>query len=349
MSDDRRRPGQHESRRDDVLRRWLADDVHPFSEPVRAQLERSGLGRRGVRTAADLARLPVTDLADLGDGRRFVLQPTADRIRESAGPALRARLVAADVLGRREGFARHEVDLPYKPVRWTVERHAAGPLFVAATGTDLDRLAALGRRALAVSGITPDDRLLCAGPWSGTAALQLELGARDAGVSHLAVEVGVSATLVAEAAPTVVAGTPAALARLVDAGLPGNVRLLVALVGAAGGEDLVELRRRAGRPVRLWWAPPGVRAAWASCEADQLHTWPEDEHLEVVDDDGAPAESGRLVWSAVGWHGSVWLRVALGPEGRVDRRACSCGRTTPRVRGAARVRRPRQPAAGSRR
>jgi phenylacetate-coenzyme A ligase PaaK-like adenylate-forming protein len=110
----------------------------------------------------------------------------------------------------------------------------------------------------------------------------------------------------------------------------------------------VGLRRRAGRPVRLWWAPPGVRAAWATCEADQLHTWPEHEHLEVVDDDGLPAESGRLVWSAVGWRGSVWLRVALGPEGRVDRSACSCGRTTPRVRGAARARRPPEPATGSR-
>ncbi|HSP03447.1 MAG TPA: hypothetical protein VLR27_08100 [Acidimicrobiales bacterium] len=347
MSDDRRRPGQHESRRDEALRRWIAEEVHPFSEPVRAQLERSGLGRRGVRVAGDLARLPVTELGDLGDGRGHVLEPTAERIQESAGPGLRVRLMAADVLGRREGFARHDVDLPYKPVRWTVERHVAGPLFVAATNTDLDRLAALGRRALAVSGITPADRLLCTG--AGIGPLQLELGARDAGVAHLVVESPLAASVLADAAPTVVAGPPATLSRLVDAGLPASVRLLVAHVGAAGGEDLVALRRRAGRPVRLWWAPPGVRAAWATCEADQLHTWPEHEHLEVVDDEGLPAESGRLVWSAVGWRGSVWLRVALGPEGRVDRSACSCGRTTPRVRGAARVRRTPEPAGGSRR
>lgn len=345
MSDDRRRPGQHESRRDEVLRRWIAEEVHPFSVPLRAQLERSGLGRRGVRRAGDLARLPVTELADLGDGRPFVLEPTAERIREAAGVEMRVRLVAADVLGRRDGFARREVDLPYKPVRWTAEPHALGTLYVAATGTDLDRLAELGRRALAISGIAPTDRLACIGPGPGIGPLQLELGARDAGVAHLAVDACVTPGLLADAAPTVLAGSVDALSRIVDAGLPGSVRLLVAHVGAPKGEDLVGLRRRAGRPVRLWWAPPGVRAAWASCEADQLHTWPEDEHLEVVDDGGRPVDSGRLVWSAVGWHGSVWLRVALGPEGRVDRSACSCGRTTPRVRGAARTRRPRRPAA----
>lgn len=348
MSEDRRRPGQHDSRRDQALRRWIADEVHPFSEPVRAQLERSGLGRRGVRTAADLARIPVTELAALGDGRRHVLQPTAERIRESAGLELRARLLAADVLGRRDGFARRDVDAPYKPVRWTAEEHADGTLFVGATSTDLDRLAVLGRRALAVCGITTSDRLVCTATGAGTGPLQLELGARDAGVAHLAVGPDADRHLLAEAVPTVVAGTAASLAAAIDAGLPDTVRLLVVHVGSAGGGDLAGLRRGSGRPLRLWWAPAGVRAAWATCEADQLHTWPEHEHLEVVDDRGRPAESGRLVWSAIGWRGSVWLRVALGPEGRVDRSTCSCGRTTPRVRGAAPAR--RQPsAAGSRR
>lgn len=346
MSDDRRRPGQHTSRRDQALRRWIADEVHPFCEPVRVQLDRSGLGRRGVRTADDLARLPITELADLGDGRRHVLEPSADRIREAAGMDLRAKLLVADVLGRREGFARREVDGPYKPVRWTAERHGAGTLFVGATNTDLDVLATLGRRALAVNGITPADRLVCTAPDAGIGPLQLELGARDAGVAHLTVD-DIDPALLADAQPTVLAGTVEGLTRAVHAGLPAGVRLLVAHVGTGGG-DLGALRQRSGRPLRLWWAPPGVRAAWVTCEADQLHTWPEHEHLEVVDDDGRPTDSGRLVWSAVGWRGSVWLRVALGPEARVDRSTCSCGRTTPRVLGAARARRRAPSAAGAR-
>lgn len=347
MSDDRRRPGQHESRRDQDLRRWIAEEVHPFGEPVRDQLERAGLGRRGVRTAGDLARLPVTELADLGDGRRYVLEPTAERIRESAGIELKGRLLVADVLGRRDGFARHDVDAPFKPVRWTADVHPTGTLFVGSTTSDLDRLATLGRRALAVNGITPADRVACTADAVGVGAVQLELGAREAGVAHLVLDPSDWALLEA-AAPTVLAGTAAALGGAVEGGLPASVRLLVVHVGPAGGGDLGALRRRSGRPVRLWWAPAGVRAAWVTCEADQLHTWPEHEHVEVVDESGRPADSGRLVWSAVGWRGSVWLRVALGPHGRVDRTACSCGRTTPRVLGAARTPRTAPAAAASR-
>lgn len=346
MSDDRRRPGQHESRRDQVLRRWIADEVHPFCEPVRAQLERSGLGRRGARTASDLARIPVTELADLGDGRHNVLQPTAERIRESGGLGLKGRLLVADVLGRRDDFARHDVDGPYKPVCWTAGSHPGGALFVGATSTDLDRLAELGRRSLAINGIAPSDRVACTAGAVGVGPLQLELGARDAGVAHLVLDAADRALLEA-ASPTVLAGTPASLDQVLGGGLPASVRMLVVHVGVTGGGDLGGIRRRSGLPVRLWWAPTGVRAAWVTCEADQLHTWPEHEHVEVVDDDGRATGSGRLVWSAIGWRGSVWLRVALGPLGRVDRSACTCGRTTPRVLGAGRTPRRAGAAAGS--
>jgi len=336
MSEDRRRPGQHASQRDEALRRWIADEVHPFSAPLRERLDRSGLGRRGVRGAADLARLPVVELDELGDGRDWVLRPTAEAIRTSGGVAQRARLLAADVLGRRESFARRDLDLPYKPVTWTAARHAGGVLLTGWTTTDLDRLAALGRRSLAIAGVVPDDRVACMAVGSGIGPLQLELGARDAGVAHLRVDPGAPLVLHA-AAPTVVSATPSALRTAVDVGLPPSVRLLVAHVGA--GDDssgLRELRREAGVEVRLWWAPTGTRAAWVTCAADQLHTWPDHEHLEVVDDADDADGAGRLVWSAVAWRGSVWLRVALGPLGRIDRGTCACGRTTPRVQPARR-------------
>lgn len=333
MSEDRRRTGQHESRRDDTLRRWIADEVHPYAEPVRALLDASGLGRTGVRTAADLSRLPVTELAALGDGRRWVLDPRADRIRAGGTLELRMRLMGADVLGRRDDFVRRHIDAPYKPVRWTAAPTPDGVLLTSATSTDLDQLAVLGRRALAVSGVVLSDRLVCTEPpGAGVGPLQLELGAREAGVAHLAVDIEADPRVVHVADPTVLTGTPATLHRALDAGLPDCVRLLIVHLGpAGGGAGLGGLARRAGRPVRLWWSPPGVRAAWATCEAEQLHTWPDHEHLETVDAEGRPAGEGRLVWSAVGWRGSVWLRVALGPVGRVDRTPCTCGRTTPRV------------------
>jgi len=334
MSEDRRRTAQQASRRDEVLRRWIAEEVHPYGAAARDLLDRCGLGRRGLRTADDLARLPVTELADLGDGRAWVLEPTADRIRTDGSPRLRARLLAADVLGRREAFAREDVDLPYKPVAWTAAAAPTGWLLTGWTTSDLDRLAALGRRTLAIAGVGPDDRLACLATGAGIGPLQLELGARDAGIAHLRSR---DPDALDVAAPTVMSGTPGVLDALVRRGLPSSVRLVVVHVGA--GDDEVgpgAIRRAARVPVRLCWAPTGVRAAWITCEHDRLHTWPEHEHLEVVDDDGRPADVGRLVWSAVGWRGSVWLRVALGPVGRVERTPCRCGRTTPQVEGPGR-------------
>jgi len=337
MGDDRRRPGEQASRRDDTLRRWIADEVHPYCAPLRERLDRSGLGRRGVRTVADLARLPVTELDDLGDGRRSVLEPTPEAIRAAGSPELRARLLVSDVVGGSDDFARRHVDPPFKPVTWTAARHPGGVLLTGWTTSDLDQLAALGRRALALAGVVTGDRVASLGSGAGIGALQLELGARDAGVSHVRVDPDDPSDVLPVVAPSVVSGTPDHLVALVERGLPASVRLLVAQVGPEGaGPALRRLRRRSGTPVRLWWAPAGVRAAWASCEADQLHTRPEHEHLEVVDDSGAPAPSGRLVWSAVGWRGSVWLRLALGPEGRLEHDRCRCGRTTPRGLGARR-------------
>ncbi|HEX4903174.1 MAG TPA: hypothetical protein VFV42_10225 [Acidimicrobiales bacterium] len=337
MGDDRRRPGEQASRRDDALRRWIADEVHPYSAPLRERLDRSGLGRRGVRGASDLARLPVVELEALGDGRGWVLEPTADRIRTEGAPELRARLLVSDVVGGRDTFSRRHVDLPYKPVAWTAARHADGVLLTGWTTTDLDQLGVLGRRALAVSGVVPEDRVADVGAGAGIGALQLELGARDAGVPHVRIGPDEAVGVLPVVAPSVLTGPPATLLELAGGGLPASIRLLVAQVGPEGaGVALRRLRRHSPVPVRLWWAPAGVRAAWASCEVDQLHTWPEHEHLEVVDDAGTPSAQGRLVWSAVGWRGSVWLRVALGPDGRIEHERCRCGRTTPRVLGARR-------------
>ncbi len=336
MSDDRRRPGQQTSSRDETLRRWIAEEVHPYHELLRAQLRGAGLGRREVRTAEDLDRLDITELAALGDGRRWVLAPTVEAIRSTGSVGMRLRLLVADVLGRRDGFARRDVDGPYKPVRWFASATADGTLFSATTSTDLDRLAVLGRRGLAISGVTVQDRLACTEPaGTGIGSLQLALGARDAGVACLAVDPDAHADVLAAAAPTVVSGTPASLARAIEDGLADGVRLLLVHASPSLDRDQIDaLAQRSGRAVRVWWSPPGTRAAWVTCERGELHTWPEHEHLSTVDADGRSAESGRLVWSAVGWRGSVWLRVALGFHGTVQRDACACGRTTPRVRVA---------------
>ena len=332
MSEDRRRPQQYASRRDEALQRWIADVVYPYSVPLRRALDAAGLGRTGIRSTSDLRRLPVTPLAELGDGRRFVLEPTAEAVAAHGPLTERLRLRVADAFGRRPELARQRIDPAHRPVRWTADvGSAAAPLFVAHTAADLTRLGELGRRALATSGVRRTDRVLLlgsAGP--GVAALQFVEGCRDGGVALLAGG-RFDSSLLGGAEPTVVAGDPDAVAEAVAAGLPGSVRLVVRLGDDAAPADPASADGLvADVAVSDWWAPPGVRAAWARCPGGTgHHTWPTEEALEVTDD--------GLVWSAVGWHGSVWLRVALGVAGVLHTAPCpACGRTTPRVECAVR-------------
>jgi len=73
------------------------------------------------------------------------------------------------------------------------------------------------------------------------------------------------------------------------------------------------------------WAPAGVRALWTECRgAVGLHTTPAAEVIESI--------NGEVVWSALGWSGTVLLRLRTGVEGVLDDSRCpSCGRSGVRV------------------
>jgi hypothetical protein len=333
MSEDRRRPEQYASLRDRRLRPWIADTVYPYCAPVRAALDRAVLGRRGVRTAADLERLPIVPIADLGDGRSHVLEPDAPSIARFGPLADRVRLRVADAFGRRPELARTRIDPVHRPVLWTAVTTSGEVLHTAWTTSDLDQLSVLGRRALVLSGIGVDDRVLVlepAGPAIGT--WQLVAGCRDGGVPTMHLGTSRDPDAIASAAPTVLAGTADSLAEVAERGLPDPVRLLVAFDGDAPPDPETDPLRGSGMPVARWWSPPGARAAWVRCVGGSgYHTWPTHEVTDVVD--------GELVWSAVGWRGSVWLRVATGVAAARHDAACpACGRTTPRIEPVVRPR-----------
>lgn len=353
MNEDRRRSEEYASERDAELRSWVASAVHPYSPVVRRQLDAAGIGRHGVRTASDLARLPPVPLAALADGREYVLEPTEASIAAHGPLQDRVRLRVADLFGRRPELAREHIDPRFRPVLWTVSGAPGAALFVASTRDDLDRLAALGRRSLSISGVRPDDRMLVLDPAGGRIGpWQLLSGARDAGVAVLHADQA-GPDLVARSEPTVVAGRASSLRAAAAAGLPASVRLLLVHDGPLPDDDQRTALDATGLAVSEWWVPPAARAAWVRCPGGRgFHTWPTAEIVEVLDETGRRAEMGELVWSAVGWSGSVWFRVRTGIGVTVDTAACDqCGRTTPRVdllpagalRAGARRRRRRQP------
>lgn len=271
------------------------------------------------------------DLADVGDGRRYVLEPDDEGVEERASLVLSARLWFAQARGRRDAFAAERVDPDYKPVSWTVTDVGGSPVFIADTLGDLARLADFGRRALAISGVTARDRILLMAPTgSGIAHHQLVGGARLGGVQVLHADAA-DVAMQKLGSATVIAGTTDVVADVVAGGLGPEVRLVLILDGPVPAAAIDELAVP-GVGVADWWTPPGARAAWARClQGRGFHSWPTHEYLEIVDRSGEPRERGHLLWSAVGWHGTVWWRIDTGCGATIDVEPCPCGRTTPRI------------------
>jgi len=116
------------------------------------------------------------------------------------------------------------------------------------------------------------------------------------------------------------------------------VTVLAIARGPLSPEERNSLERAAGSQASVVevWSPPGVRVLWTQCRGGEgVHTWPQTEMVEVCEADGTPVthgEEGELVWTGLGWRGTVLVRLATGARGRVVEGACStCGRTTPRI------------------
>lgn len=326
--------------RDRSVARYLRREVAAHSELHRRRLA-SALGERGVRSGADLARVPATGLADAGDPAALVLRPDWDSIARSGDRRFAARVALANVAGPAQR-ARQLVEHRYKPVHWTVD--AGVP--VGWSAADLDRLAALGARWLALAGVGAGDVVAnVLPPARDVAWWELTVGARRAGVSTVHLAPLPPAAEVSRLRPTVLAGRPLDLARVLESAREQGRRLDAVRTLLPVGEPLeAGLRARLaglldapGAAVVSAWAPPGVRAVWSECRGGtELHTWPEAEVLHVVDPlsgTAVPAGAdGEVVWTALGWRGTVLVRVRTGVFAAIDEGRCPhCGGSGPRL------------------
>ncbi|MGH9164678.1 MAG: phenylacetate--CoA ligase family protein [Acidimicrobiales bacterium] len=305
--------------------RYLRQEVVPHSAYYRDRLG-PALASAEPRGQEELYRLPFTRLDEVDDPTELVLRP------DWAGGRPR---------GRRE-TQRGAVERAYKPIHWVLQAGMA----VGYSAADLEVLAGLGARWLGLAGLGPDDILvsiLPPGPHLGW--WQLALGARQAGISALHLPPVPSAEAVAAFYPSVLAGRPFDLARLLDEGrarghLLDDVDTLL-VVG-----ELLEPTMRARLTALLpdpdaavvsAWAPPGVRALWGQCRyADAYHTWPDTEVVEIVDplsgEPAPPGADGEVVWTAVGWRGTVLVRLRTGEFALPEEGVCpACGTPSRRL------------------
>lgn len=334
-------PARLRAGQDRALARYLRDHVAPFSA-FHGDVIRS----RPVTNREELTTLPVTRLEDVAEPADLVLRPTADRLAASPDRELRLQWWWARLRRRTAAFNRDVLEPRYKPIHWHV---AAGAVPLASTADDLERLTDIGRAGLEMAGITPLDVLVSIYPPGPDLGFwQVQLGSRAAGVPSLFLGPDAAPDEVARLRPTVLCGRAGDLIRLLAAGreagfsFAGLSTLLVIgePLDPARRARLAELGGSLGAPcaVVAAWAPPGVRALWTECrDGVDVHTWPAAEIVELVDPLSGtsvpPGADGEMVWTPLGWMGSVVLRLRTGAFGCIDDTACvSCGRTSPRLR-----------------
>jgi len=338
---DRRKPSWIKNAQDKALRRYLAQDVYPYSPYYQVRFDEAEVGQRGIKTRADLDKLPLTVFDNIVNPASVVLRPDEQSIQQFARIGLVARVFWAKLWRREWVVNQRLIDPVYKPLHW----HVDDGFPVGSSAEDVERLAELGRRWLELAGVARYDVLVSVlPPGPNLAYWQLVLGSRHAGVSALHMNPDTTVEQLAAARPNVVAGRPTDLVRLLEAARPieRNLDGLRTVLVAGGRLDDATRRHLLslvdGRAaVVAAWAPPGVRSLWCQCrEGDGLHIAPDAELLEVVDPlSGVPLADGgegEVVWTALDWKGTVFLRLRTGVYGAVDENPCpACGRTTPRL------------------
>ena len=330
---------------DKALGAYVRSQLYAYSTFYRRRLDDAGVGRE-VSGRDELGRLPVVRLDDVDDPSLLVLRPEERTIQRFAEFRLVRKLFWAKLTGRQARFYRTVVEPRYKPVHW----HVQEGIPVASSVADLRRTSELGRRWLEVAGVLRSDVVLgILPPGPNLPYWELVLACHKAGVSAMHLDPQATPDQVAAVQPSVVVGRADDVESLLTAvgrerrRMPG-----LRLVLVAGDRPSDVLRRRLrhlapeeGVSVTFAWAPPGVRALWAECQGGEtLHTWPDTELVEVVDPlTGGPVlapSDGEVVWTAIGWNGTAFARLATGFDASLEDGPCpTCAREGPRLRPAA--------------
>lgn len=347
-----------------ALRRFVREELYPFSAHYRRVFDAAGVRPRDIRGVDDLRRLPLTTKQDLlgsqGDSakkRDFVLVPSPQLIKEHWPFARKLALVLG---GAR---ARELLRFSYTPnfLTFTTGR-SSDPVVFAYTPHDLELLGETGARLLDVQNIAdPQARILNLFPfaphlafWQTTFAGfrtgRLVLGTGGGKVMGTAGNLKIAARI----APAVLIGTPGftyhllrearerktdlSQVKLVVLGAekvtPGLKRKMAEALEACGARDVVILGT---------YGFTEARQAFSECpagydESSGYHIYPDLGVFEVIDtktlEPLGPGQTGELVYTPIAGHGTVVCRYRTGDivVGGITHEPCPwCGRTVPRI------------------
>jgi hypothetical protein len=250
---------------------------------------------------------------------------------------LRLRAWASRVVGREQRFNDTVIEPNFKPVHWVL----CDGVPIGYSMADVALLGRLGAEWLDLSGLDDRDILVSLfPPGPSVAHWQLVQGARLAGIAalHLDPDIDGGAEQLVRLAPSVVAGQPNDLVRILGSARSPGLPLIASTVLCIGDGHAPSplaraavMEQAAGATVVLGWVTPGVRVLWTECRGaavaaayepmlvPAMHTWPATEVLEVDPD-------GHLLWTGVGWRGSAMLRLRTGATATLEDGPCPyCG------------------------
>lgn len=346
------------------LRRYLRDEVLPFSRHYRWLFSDAAIEPRDLRKWEDLALIPFTRKRDLfaEDGtprtEEFVLIPDEK--------VLRRRLsTVSDALMRGPAFAKAALEKEYRPILMTsTTGRAAQPVPFLFTHHDLDNLAITGRRLMRVCDSRPEWRHLNLFPYAPHLAFWQ---AHYAGLGYNTFTLSTgggkvmgtsgNARMMVKIAPDAIIGMPTFVYHILQeavshAAVCPNIKRIV-----LGGEKVPDGMRRKLRAmcaelgsqsveVMATYGFTEAKMAWPECPCPAgaasggFHLSPDLGIVEVVDPetgaqtgDGQP---GEIVFTPLDSRGSVVIRYRTGDlisGGLVHTPCPHCGRNLPRLVG----------------
>ena len=351
------------------LRRFVNEQLYPYSPLYRRLFDANKIDPRSIRTIDDLRRIPFTtkkDIAPTADNatRHFdlVLHPDLEKLRRFA-PKLKLLELAWTKLLAGAAAAERKVLLEYGPVHviFTTGRTSQPTQFVYAP-PDFDRLHLVGKRIADVVGLGPVSRALNVFPFAPHLAFWQVYAVGQANATLIVHTgggkmMGTAGNVAAmqRMQPDTLVGVPGYIYHMLRQAQADGVRLEKLRRITVGGDRvptplkyrLGELCGQMGRPdvrVQSVWGFTESRQCWAECTPPDhdtsygFHTYPDFDVFECVNpetgDQVGPGERGEIVYSTLTGRGSCVLRYRTGDiaeSGIVYDPCPGCGRIVPRV------------------